>query len=90
MAWTEVTVKKGKEEIPAMARGSELSLPNVLGDDPKSVTVNGESCKVASSQVDERDDVIYIMLADASFNTAQEEIADDEPAEGGDPDNSGG
>ena len=45
MAWTEVTVKKGKEEIPAMARGSELSLPNVLGDDPTVIKLQEKAAK---------------------------------------------
>ena len=89
MAWVEVSVKKGKETFSAMARGNEISLANVLGDDPKEVNVDGKSCKIESSHVDERDDVIYIMLADASFTTAQQENADDKSSEGGDPDNSG-
>ena len=87
MSWIVVEI----EGIDGMARGNEVTCPNAIGEDPTSVTVNGASYAVEDWRVDERDDVIYLTLADADFKnvqTAQEED-DDEPTEGGDPDNSG-
>lgn len=87
MSWIEVEI----EGIAGMAKGNEVSCPNAIGEDPKSVSINGADYAVDDWNVDERDDVIYLTLADADFKnvqTAQEED-DDEPAEGGNPDNSG-
>tara|TARA_B100000945_G_scaffold321149_1_gene334119 strand:+ start:25 stop:291 length:267 start_codon:yes stop_codon:yes gene_type:complete len=87
MSWIEVEI----EGIGGMAKGNEVMCANSIGEDPKSVSINGADYAVDDWNVDERDDVIYLTLADADFKnvqTAQEED-DDEPAEGGNPDNSG-
>lgn len=87
MSWIEVEI----EGIGGMAKGNEVMCANSIGEDPKSVSINGADYAVEDWNVDERDDVIYLTLADADFKnvqTAQEED-DDEPAEGGNPDNSG-
>ena len=62
MAWLEVTVKGSKGNIPAMLNGDVLEVANQLGKDPSDVTVDGQSYKVLSSSVDERDDIIKINL----------------------------
>jgi len=89
MAWIEVTING---DTPAMAQGNEVTCANSLGEDPDSIDIDGQSYNVADWRVDERDDVLHLTLADADFKTAQiaqEEIPDDEPDEGGDPDNTG-
>ena len=86
MAWIEVEI----DGIGGMARGNEVMCPNAIGENPESVSINGADYAVEDWRVDERDDLIYLTLADADFKnvqTAQEEH--DEPTEGGDPDNSG-
>ena len=86
MAWVEVEI----DGIGGMAKGNEVMCANTIGEDPKGVSINGSDYAVDDWRVDERDDVIYLTLADADFKNvqiAQEE--DDEPTEGGDPDNSG-
>ena len=87
MAWIEVEI----DGIGGMARGNEVMCANTIGEDPKSVSINGADYAVDDWRVDERDDVIYLTLADADFKnvqTAQEENHD-EPDEGGNSDNSG-
>tara|TARA_R110000822_G_C14994281_1_gene460043 strand:+ start:104 stop:355 length:252 start_codon:yes stop_codon:yes gene_type:complete len=61
MSWKNVSVKNGAKVQPAFLRGDELELANVLGD-PKTVTVDGESRKVQSWTIDERDNIIKIKL----------------------------
>tara|TARA_Y100000385_G_scaffold285884_1_gene346688 strand:+ start:1314 stop:1565 length:252 start_codon:yes stop_codon:yes gene_type:complete len=61
MSWKEVTAKSGKKESPAFLRDDVLSLPNVIGQ-PTSVTVDGKSRKVASWELDTRDNIINIQL----------------------------
>ena len=87
MAWIEVEI----EGMGGMARGKQVMCANSIGEDPKSVSINGVDYAVDDWNVDERDDVIYLTLADADFKnvqTAQEEDHD-EPDEGGDSGNSG-
>ena len=86
MSWIEVEI----EGIAGMAKGNQVSCPNAIGEDPTSVSVNGADYTVDDWRVDERDDIIYLTLADADFKIAQDaqEDIDDEPAEGRDPDNS--
>ena len=87
MSWIVVDI----EGIEGMARSNEVCCPNAIGENPESVSINGADYAVDDWRVDERDDVIYLTLADADFKnvqTAQEED-DDEPTAGGDPDNSG-
>ncbi len=87
MAWIEVEI----EGMGGMARGNEVMCANSIGEDPKSVSINGVDYAVDDGNVDERHDVLYLTLGDADFKnvqTAQEEDHD-EPDEGGDSDNSG-
>ena len=79
MAWLEVTVKGAKGNIPAILNGDVLEVANQLGKDPSDVTVDGQSYKVLSSSVDERDDIIKIKLAMASTT---KEKSDDKPTKG--------
>ena len=61
MSWKNVWVKNGKQDVSAFMRGDELELPNVLGE-PKTVIVDGKSRSVESWRIDERDDIIKILL----------------------------
>ena len=61
MSWKNVWVKNGKQDVSAFMRGNELELPNVLGE-PKTVIVDGKSRSVESWRIDERDDIIKILL----------------------------
>jgi hypothetical protein len=89
MSWSEITIKKGKDDIQAMMRGNEVMVANVLGASPKEVNIDGKAFKVSQFRLDERDNVVYIMLAGAGANTAKEKVADEQSAERGDPDKSG-
>ena len=62
MAWNKVTVLDGKNKIPAWQNGERLNLPNKLGENPTSVSVDGKTYKVLSFSVDSRDDIINITL----------------------------
>jgi len=86
MAWHNVVVQSGKDEVEAMRRGNEVQLANSIGE-PKTIKVDGASHKVDYSVIDERDDVITFVLAGAGN---KKEKSDDKPDEGADKDNSGG
>jgi|TARA_R110000796_G_scaffold195878_1_gene312415 hypothetical protein len=61
MSWKNVWVKNGKQDVSAFMRGDELELPNILGE-PTTVIVDGKSRSVESWRIDERDDIIKILL----------------------------
>jgi len=77
MPWKEVTIKSDKKEFPAMQRGSEVHFPNVMKESAQLV-IDGKSQKVESWAIDDRDDVVNVMLADAGTK----EKSDDKPTEG--------
>lgn len=80
MAWKEVSVKNGKDNIPAFMRGAELELPNKLGKDPQSVMIDGKTYKVLSNVIDTRDDRITLKLELAGARQ-QEKGSDDKSNE---------
>jgi len=77
MPWKEVTIKSDKKEFQAMQRGNEVHFPNVMKESPQLV-IDGKSQKVQSWAIDDRDDVVNVMLADAGTK----EKSDDKPTEG--------
>ena len=80
MAWQNVTVDSGKNQIPAMMNGDQLDMPAVidLGD---SITVNKKSYQVLSHKLDERDNRYLIQLAMAS-STKEKESSDGKSSKG--------
>ncbi len=80
MSWKSITVTSGKKELPALQRDHEVQLPNKIGKST-TITIDGKSRKVESWNIDERDDVINIILAGAR---KAEETSDDKPTEGPD------
>ena len=77
MPWKEVTIKSDKKEFAAMQRGNEVHFPNVMKESTQLV-IDGKSQKVESWAIDDRDDVVNVMLADAGTK----EKSDDKPTEG--------
>lgn len=82
MAWQNVTVDSGKNQIRAMMNGDQLDMPAVidLGD---SITVNKKSYQVLSFKHDERDNRYLIQLAMAS-STKEKEQSDGKSVKGRD------
>lgn len=80
MAWQNVTVDLGKDQIPAMMKGDQLDMPAVveLGN---SITVNKKSYQVLSHKLDERDNRYLIQLAMAS-STKEKESSDGKSVKG--------
>lgn len=80
MAWQNVTVDLGKDQIPAMMKGDQLDMPAVveLGN---SITVNKKSYQVLSHKLDERDNRYLIQLAMAS-STKEKESSDGKSSKG--------
>lgn len=77
MAWKVVEVKSGKVVVQGHLRGPELEFPNRIKESA-SLSVDGKNAKVDSWAVEERDDIVRVMLADASTK----EKSDDKPAKG--------
>ena len=78
MPWKEVTINSDKKEFPAMQRGNEVHFPNVMKESSQLV-IDGKSQKVESWAIDDRDNVVNVMLADAG---TKEKKSDDKPTEG--------
>ena len=57
-----VEVKKGKEIIQGSLDDGVLSVPNVLGKSVSEVIINGKSYNVLESNVDVRDNLIYLTI----------------------------
>tara|TARA_Y100001938_G_C7987692_1_gene377789 strand:- start:7 stop:252 length:246 start_codon:yes stop_codon:yes gene_type:complete len=81
MSWEAVTVKGSKGDIPSMLNGDMLEVPNQLGKNPSTVIVDGETYKILSCVLDERDNILQIKLATAS---TKKEKSDDKPTKGRD------
>lgn len=76
MAWKIVEVKSDKVMVQGHLRGLELEFPNKIKESA-SLSVDGKNAKVDSWVVEERDDVVRVMLAGASAK----EKSDDKPNE---------
>lgn len=65
MAWEEVEIKVDDLILKGYMKGNDLNIPNQLelGD---SIRVKNKDYMIASYEVDERDDILMIKLADAS------------------------
>lgn len=80
MAWKEVSVKGKKGDVAGwQSSDGRMELPNQV-QQSDSITVDGKQLKVDSWVVDERDDRIFIQLADA--RTKKKEQSNDESDEG--------
>lgn len=77
MAWGAIVIKADKKEFPAMQRGNEVQFPNVAKE-ASQLVVDGKSRQVESWTIDDRDDVVTVMLADAG----KQEQSNDKPTKG--------
>ena len=80
MSWHEVAVKVGEHSVSGMRKDNFLQIPYVEGLE-KSITVNGKNYEVESFLVDNRDNILKILLAKAS---PTKEKSDDKPTKGTD------
>ena len=80
MSWHEVAVKVGEHSVSGMLKNNFLQMPFVEGLE-KSITVNGKNYEVESFLVDNRDNILKILLAKAS---PTKEKSDDKPTKGTD------
>ena len=82
MAWVEVTVKAGKQEVPALFNGMQVDLPRSVKVG-ESVKIDGVDYKVLNAIPDSRDEITHVILANAKDKGGK---SDDEPVEGPDED----
>mgnify|MGYP003112559184 FL=1 len=78
MAWVEVTVKAGKEEVPALFNGMQVDLPSHIKVG-ESIKLNDVDYKVINTIPDSRDEITHVILANAKDKGGK---SDDEPVEG--------
>lgn len=75
MAWSEVKVKAGDETVKGNFNGENLEIPNV-GDVEGNVNINGKNYKVLESVLDERDEILKIVVAIATAKKEKESSND--------------
>ena len=78
MAWLEVTVKAGKEEVPALFNGMQVDLPNHIKVG-ESIKIDDVDYKVIKAIPDSRDEITHVILANAKDKG---EKSDDESTKG--------
>ena len=62
MAWEQVSISADGKKIVGWLKEDIVNCPNVLGDKPKTITIDNKKYTALASYVDERDDIIYLTI----------------------------
>ena len=62
MAWKQVSISADGKKIGGWLKEEIINCPNVLGDKPKTITIDNKKYTAVASYVDERDDIIYLTI----------------------------
>ena len=62
MAWKQVNISYDGKQAIGWLKEDMVNCPNVLGEKPKTITIDNKKYTALASFVDERDNIIYLTI----------------------------